>query len=113
MNPLIENFIGAVTEQTLIVVLLFIAVFLLGIAFGRTASVPFRKTRYFVDNLVLRRWQAGQSKTEGNYGLENSQWFKSSKSFDYLLKNCQEIDGLTAYRMFPQAFSKQSPIINQ
>jgi hypothetical protein len=96
------------TFQTLVLILIcaFVCI-LIGYIFGRRANIaPVKKTRYFVDNEnTLRRWKYGKSKTEVTGNWQNG-WTNSSFRLNYLMENMQEIDPLTARRMFPMAFQK-------
>lgn len=88
--------------------ILMAAIGLLAGIFVRGNSVPWRKTRYFIDNGVLRRWKFAQNKTEvcQNICEIGKRWLTSSLTLEKLLKECQEVDSLTAYRLFPHAFKK-------
>jgi hypothetical protein len=78
---------------------------LIGYIVGQRNSIPWRKTRYFVDEWnVLYRWKFG-SRGCRVFIYKKVDHF-SKKKLNWLLVNCQELNSLTAYKMFPYAFPK-------
>lgn len=74
-----------------------------GFWIGRNTK-PWRKTRYFIDdNGWLVRWKHS---VNGSYVLMGSNFLFSKRNLNFLLINCQEINPLKAYQMFPNAFKK-------
>ena len=90
---------------TIILAILIAQLFALAAGFwlGRNTK-PWRKTRYFVNEFGwLCRWK--YSEPSSVFG-EKVGWCKTGVALSCILKDCQEIDSLTAYRMFPRAFKK-------
>lgn len=82
------------------------AFFALGVVVGlNLKSVPSKKTRYFVDGDLLRRWKFGH-RASSIFGNVMGDWSNSNLKLSELLKDCQEVSPLVAYRMFPMAFKK-------
>ncbi len=88
-------------------ILIFNAGLFIGAILGwRVSASPRKKTRYFVDGELLRRWKFGH-KQSNVISRDISVWMVSNITLSRMLTDCQEVDSLTAYRMFPNAFKKK------